>query len=146
MNKKAYPGIGVWKLVSYEARADDGTITYPVGKDGIGQIAYDAKGNMSAQVADAHRPNFTSGDRMICTPDEMEAALKGYTAYFGTYDVDESKGTVAHHVKSSLFPNWIGTDQVRYYEFAGNRMTLRTAPMLQGGKKVIGTLVWERIA
>lgn len=146
MPTQIYPGIGIWKLVSYEARIEDGTVTYPVGKDGIGQIAYDAKGNMSAQVANIHRPAFAANDRLKGTPAEIKAALEGYTAYFGTYDFDMSKKTVIHHVKSSLFPNWVGTDQVRYFEFAGNRMTLRTAPMHIGGKDVIGTLVWAKIS
>jgi hypothetical protein len=146
INKKAYPGIGLWKLVSYESRDEDGTVTYPAGKDGTGQIGYDAKGNMWAQVAEMHRPDFASGDSKKGTPTEIKAALEGYTAYFGTYEFDEGKKAVTHHVKSSLYPNWNGTDHVRYFEFAGNRMTLRTAPMRIGGHDVIGTLVWERIA
>ncbi len=35
----------------------------------------------------------------------------GYLAYAGSYTLDGM--TVTHHVEMSLFPNWIGTDQVR---------------------------------
>jgi len=145
VSTKNYPGIGLWKLVSYEARDEDGVITFPIGEDGIGQIAYDDKRNVSTQVANIHRHPFAAKDRLKGTPAEIKMALEGYTAYFGTYEFDMSTKTVIHHVKCSLFPNWIGTDQVRYFEFAGNRMTLRTAPMHIGGKDVIGTLVWEKI-
>ena len=146
MSTMNYPGIGIWKLVSYEARREDGSIIFPIGKDGIGQIVYDAKGNMSAQVANIHRPAFAADDRLKGTATEIKMALEGYTAYFGTYELDMATKTVIHHVKGSLFPNWVGTDQVRYFEFAGNRMTLRTAPMHIGGEDVIGTLIWEKIS
>jgi len=101
---------------------------------------------MLAQIADVHRPSFASENLRGSTPEEISAAYKGYVAYFGTYDIDESKGTVIHHVINSLLPNWTSIDQVRYYEFAGNRMTLRSAPMVFGGRKIVLTLVWEKIA
>jgi hypothetical protein len=146
MGEENFAGTGIWKLLSYESQVDDGSVTYPLGKDAVGQIMYDGKGNMSAQLADTHRPSFASGDVRRGTPEEINAAFKGYVAYFGTYDVDENKRTVVHHLKSSLLPNWVGIDLIRYYEFAGNRMTLRSAPMLLGGKKIVITLVWERIS
>jgi hypothetical protein len=44
------------------------------------------------------------------------------------------------------FPNWMkGVDHVRYYEFSGSRLILRTGQLLMGGKKVIGRLVWEQL-
>ncbi len=145
MREKNFAGIGVWKLLSYESQVDDGSVTYPFGKDAVGQIIYDTKGNISAQLADMHRPSFASDNLRLSTPGEINVAFKGYVAYFGAYDVDESKRTVIHHVKSSLFPNWVGIDLIRYYEFASNHMTLRTAPMFLGGRKFVLTLVWEKI-
>ena len=144
MEDRTFPGVGVWKLISDENLSEDGSVSYPIGKDGIGQIMYDAKGNMAAQVGNIHRPPFNVPDRLRGAPDEIKAAFEGYTAYFGTYTVDEKKGTVTHHVKSSLFPNWAGTDQVRYYEFSGNRLILKTEPMLVGGKKVTAVITWGR--
>ncbi len=146
MKNKEFPGIGVWRLVSDENVADDSTVTYPVGKDGTGQIMYDAKGNMAAQVGSIHRPSFAAPDRLRGTPEEIKTAFEGYTAYFGTYTFDEKRGTVTHHVKNSVFPNWNGSDQVRYCEFSGNRLILRTAPMLVGGKKVTAIITWERVS
>ena len=146
MGEENFAGTGIWKLLSYESQVDDGSVTYPLGKDAVGQIMYDAKGNMSAQLADTHRPSFASNDVRKGTPEEINTAFKSYVAYFGTYDVDENQRTVVHHLKSSLLPNWVGIDLIRYYEFAGNRMTLRSAPMLLGGKKIVITLVWERIS
>lgn len=143
MPSQKFPGIGMWKLISCENRANDGTVTRPYD---TGLIVYDAKGNMAAQVANAQRPRFTKNDQLLGTPSEIKTAFEGYVAYFGTYDFDMEKATVFHHVKTSMFPNFIGTDQIRYFELAGNRMILRTTPLNLGGKTIVGTLVWERIS
>jgi hypothetical protein len=48
-------------------------------------------------------------------------------------------------VEGSLFPNWIGHRNLRYYEFEGNRLTLKTLAFLMAEQEVTGVLVWERI-
>ncbi len=40
--------------------------------------------------------------------------------------------TVTHHVEVSLFPNWLGTAQLRYHKREGNMLTLRTPPIPSG--------------
>jgi len=77
MREKNFAGIGVWKLLSYESQVDDGSVTYPFGKDAVGQIIYDTKGNMSAQLADMHRPSFASDNLRLSTPGEINVAFKG---------------------------------------------------------------------
>ena len=142
MDRDLFPG--TWRLVSAEYRSDNGEIFYLLGRDAAGQLMYDGRGYMSAQLLDVDRPSFASDDWLGGTPEEIKAAFEGHRAYFGTYDVDEDQRTVTHHVVGSSFPNWIGRDNVRHYAFAGNRLTLRTSPMLMGGRKVAGALVWER--
>jgi hypothetical protein len=136
--------VGTWKLVTAEYRSDDDEVHHLLGTHPIGQLMYDERGYMSAQLLDADRPVFASNDWLKGTPEEVAAAFKGHRAYFGTFEVDEKAGTVTHHVLGSSFPNWIGTDNVRYYEFVGKRLILKTSPMLMGGRHVIGWLVWER--
>ncbi len=138
--------VGTWRLVSFESTGDDGITQYPYGRDAAGLIMYDARGNMSVQLANMHRPSFASSDQHRGTPEEIKAAFEGYNAYFGTYDVDEKKEIVTHHVKSSLFPNWSGGDNVRYYRFDANRLILSTPPIRFGGKSIVGRLIWERIS
>jgi hypothetical protein len=60
--------------------------------------------------------------------------------------VDEEKRTVTHHIEGCLLPNWVGVDQARFFEFADNRLTLRTPPLMIGGAEAVGYLVWERVA
>jgi len=68
-----------------------------------------------------------------------------YPTSRGTYKVLADR--VIHRVQCSLLPNWSGTDQERFFEFAdgGERLTLRTRPMLAGGVEQTLVAVWERV-
>ncbi len=48
--------------------------------------------------------------------------MEGFVAYAGRYSFRGDR--VIHHVELSLFPNWVGTDQQRWVELAGDRLTL----------------------
>jgi hypothetical protein len=143
MDKERFAG--AWKLVSNEYLSEDGVNTYPLGKEAIGLIMYDGKRSMSAQLMNAKRPQFVANDWLKGTPEEIKSAYQGIRCYFGTYDVDEEKKIVTHHVQGHSFPNGIGTDNVRYYELSGNNLILRTVPIMMNGRKVIGRLVWEKL-
>ncbi len=60
----------------------------------------------------------------------------GFTAYYGTYAVDETQHTVTHHREGAL--NLSVPDLVRNYEFTGDRLIL--TPLNSSNH-----LVWERI-
>jgi Lipocalin-like domain len=51
--------------------------------------------------------------------------LEGYTAYFGTYLVDEQSVTVTHRRAGNINPGDMG-DFVRKVEFRDNRLILRS--------------------
>jgi hypothetical protein len=50
---------------------------------------------------------------------------------------------VIHEVDLSLFPNWVGTSQVRAVALSGT-LTLSTRPFTVGGEVQTAHLVWER--
>jgi hypothetical protein len=104
---------------------------------------YDAEGNMSAFVSRAIVPRFESGDLRGATDSEIRAAFDGFFAYFGTYSFDLSAGIITHHVRSSSFPDWTGTEQVRYFNAEGARLALST-PISEGGRHLTAILLWER--
>jgi hypothetical protein len=137
---------GTWRLVSYEFRRADGKLTFPLGEDPSGMLIYDAEGNMAAQALQRNRSRFRADSVSGGSAEEIREAFEGYIAYFGTWEVDEQAGAVIHHVIGSWYPNFIGSDQVRYYEFQGNRLLLRTPPRESGKEKRTGLLVWERAA
>jgi hypothetical protein len=134
--------VGAWKLLVIEFRSD-GQVVYPVGRDGAGSCLYDPTGHMSLQIMRVDRPRFAVNDHQKGTPDEIAAAFQGYVAYGGTYVEDEAHGIVVHHVTHSLFPNWIGTDQVRFFKRAGDRLIVSAPTMAVGGHLMDAMLVWE---
>jgi hypothetical protein len=138
--------IGAWKLISAAFVAEDGTpAESPYGLEPQGLLIYDAQGSMSAQLAQKGRTPFAIADRMAGTADEIKAAFETYQAYYGRYKIDEREHVVTHTVVQSLLPNWIGTEQRRYYKFKDGKLVLRTPPLLIGGKRITGELMWEKI-
>jgi hypothetical protein len=129
---------GAWILASYEQRKADGTVSHPMGEAPVGRITYDAAGRMSAQLMRRDRPRFASNWRQEGAANEIKAAFDGYIGYYGPYTLNEKEKTVTHHVECCSFPNWVGTDQVRHYEFDGDRLILRAA----GPEKSESRLVW----
>lgn len=138
--------IGAWRLVSAEFRAEDGSVAEsPYGPEPQGLLMYDAQGSMAAQLAQKGRTPFAIADRMAGTAEEIKAAFETYQAYYGRYKIDEREHVVTHTVTQALLPNWIGTEQRRKYQFKDGKLILRTPPILIGGKRLTGELVWEKI-
>lgn len=116
--------VGSWRLLSCIERGSDGSILYPMGPDGIGQLIYDRAGRVSAQMMQQGQRRFADADLRHATDEEKAAAWGGYFGYFGIYTVDEAAQSVTRHVEGSSFPNLAGTDQVRYYRREGQRLIL----------------------
>lgn len=129
--------IGVWKLVSYESKRQNGDVIQVYGPNPVGRISYDKAGRMAATLMRPGRK--PPQDPRNATLEELRETQNGFVAYFGTFDVDESTQTVIHHVEAALNPAWPGTDLKRHFEFSGNRLTLTVAGATGGL-----TLIWQR--
>ena len=143
--RERIPIIGVWKLISFEIQKENGEVVYPFGKSAQGSLIYTDSGRFSAQVMRPDRPRFASGDQLRGTNEEIKANYEGFVSYYGPYEFDRKKGFVIHHVEGSLFPNWEGQRQKRFFELSRNRLKLSTPPTLWGGGEVVGVVLWERI-
>ena len=134
--------VGAWKLVAIEGQQVP-------KRDWAGLLMYDATGHMAAQVIALDRPKFASTDRRQGTQEEIKAAFDGYAAYFGPYEVNEAVGVVIHHVKGGIVPNEVGSDNIRYYEFSGDRLTLIPTNIVDGKltpkSSATARLIWERV-
>lgn len=135
---------GVWRLVSSEFRTASGTVIYPLGEDALGQAIFSESGYMSGQLMRQGRPAFASGDQASATPEELQAAFQGYVAYYGQCEVDVEQQTLTTHVEGSMFPNWVGGKQVRFYELSDTQLILKTPPIAFGDEEFTGVLTWER--
>jgi Lipocalin-like domain len=135
--------VGAWRLVSWENRAADGQVTYPMGTDALGALLYTADGRFSVTISRRDRAEFAAGDLLSGTTEEKTRAVEGFVAYAGRYTFHGDR--VIHHVELSLFPNWVGSDQERWVELAEDRLTLSASPLLLAGRQQIPRLVWERV-
>ena len=135
--------VGTWKLLSAIARNPNEDTVYPFGKNPFGRLMYDTNGNVSVFIMRKGRSKFFSGDPMGGTAEEIKEAFEGFLAYCGTYKIDQDKGTITHHIEGDKFPNWEGTDQLRFFRLSGNQLTLNTPPILAWGKEWVLCLIWE---
>ncbi len=133
--------VGTWRLKRWETRDAGGKVAYPLGPDAVGYLTYTPGGHVFVAIMRAGRPPFAGDDLLGGTPEERAAAAAGYVAYGGRYEVRD--GAVIHHVELSLFPNWVGADQLRFAEVAEDELTITTRPLRIGGETV-NRLVWER--
>jgi hypothetical protein len=137
--------VGAWKLISFEVRREDGDVIRPFGEDAQGSAIFTESGRFSAQAMRPDRPRFVSGDQLKGTADEIKANYEGFISYYGSYEFDAESGAIMLHVEGSLFPNWEGGVQERFFELTGNRLKLSTPPIQWGGGEIVAVLVWERI-
>lgn len=135
---------GTWQLVSYSVRAEDGSVSYPLGHDVHGYLMYTGDGHVSVNVMTSDRPEYASGDVHAGTLEEMATAAAGALAYAGTFSTDDSTNTIEHHVTVSLFPNWIGVTQQRQCHLDGDQLVLSSVPVLSGGVSAAPRIEWRR--
>jgi hypothetical protein len=135
--------VGAWQLLSWENRAADGQVTYPMGTDALGSLLYTASGRFSVTISRRGRAGFAAGDLLGGTTEEQARAVEGFVAYAGRYSFHGDR--VVHHVELSLFPNWVGSDQQRWVELNGDRLTLSARPLLLASQLQVPRLVWERV-
>lgn len=131
----AHRFVGTWRLASFQG--DSITRSLGASSNRSGVIYYDATGHMAVQIQqDRSRPSWPQSQ--LPTSQQAIDAVSTYTAYYGTYSVDEKARTVTHHREGAL--NLDLVDYVRRFEFDGNdRLTL--TPVDRPGLR----LVWERL-
>jgi hypothetical protein len=135
--------VGAWRLLSLEARTSTGDVSYPYGKHAVGYLLYSCEDYMSVSVMQARRANFASPDALQARADEKLAAFDTYSSYSGRYEVRGQK--VIHHVEISLFPNWSGKGQERFFAFSADCLTLTAPPMRIGGVEQNLVAIWQRL-
>jgi hypothetical protein len=125
--------VGLWRLVAMTA---GGQVNPERGEHATGMVLYDAAGYMTVQIMPDRPRKPWSGAQP--TPEEALDTVIGYSAYFGTYRVDEQARTVTHIRQGGIQPGPL-PDLVRRVEFIGDsRLILR--PVTTSSE-----LVWERI-
>ncbi|MEO5885333.1 MAG: lipocalin-like domain-containing protein [Candidatus Limnocylindrales bacterium] len=145
MSRSPDPGfVGAWRLRTWVALADDGSEATAMGEAPHGLLVYSADGTMLTAIGPADRGRFGSNDVAGGTDEERILAFDTFFAYGGSYSIEGD--AVTHRVETSLFPNWVGTEQRRRWELSpdGSILTLSSPPLGYGGASRIQRLTWER--
>ena len=135
--------VGTWRVTSFSnLTLETNEVARPFGENPIGYIQYSPGGHMIVflSVGNPKKPA-----RFPYTDEERAEIHKGiFGAYAGRYTVDGNKLT--HHIEASWRPDWIGENQIRYIEIVGNKLTIKTEPLIssQTGKQVVSILTFER--
>jgi hypothetical protein len=118
---------GRWKLTAAEDLRADGSIArYPWGRHPIGSIVVSG-GWCYLQIMSSDVPSFSAGDLPL--GEQMKAALRNtYIAYSGPCTVDESEGSLTLKVEAAWRPDYVGTEQKRFFRFENGKMLFGPAP------------------
>ena len=129
---------GSWKLTSWTIQIIGGDVTEPFGRNPKGRALITPDGYAAFVIAAANRkPAANDG--------ESAALLKTLMVYTGPFTIEDDKFTTK--VDISWNELLTGQDQVRFFKLQGDKLTIRTAEQASAvypGKKVVGTLSWER--
>ena len=130
--------VGSWKLSSWIIQIIGGEATEPLGPNPKGRALITPDGYAAFIIVAANRKPATNND-------ESAALLKSLMTYTGKFVIDGEKFTTK--VDISWNELLTGQDQVRFFKVEGDTLTIRTAEQVSAvypGKKVVGTLTWER--
>jgi hypothetical protein len=131
---------GRWKLVAAEDLRADGTVArYPWGRQPVGSIVV-AGGACFVQIMSTDVPGPKNSDEMRAT------LLSSYIAYEGPCAIDESAGMVTLKVEAAWRPDYVGTEQKRFFRFDGGKLFFGPAPnSIRGSEPLSRRLTLERV-
>ncbi|WP_336335154.1 lipocalin-like domain-containing protein [Pseudomonas putida] len=138
--------MGTWEMEDFKIVEGDMLVDPPLGATETlgGYLIYSADGHMVAFLSQKDIPRFADESLDGGTSEERARAHQGIITYVGTFDVDEVKSTVTHHVKYASVPNMMGRDLTRICVWQGERLKLDTPPMVFGGKMKSSYILWRR--
>jgi hypothetical protein len=135
---------GTWRLVSYKRTlVETGETTDVFGKSPKGSITFGRDGRVIALMTSDKRPNVPDAAKMT---DKQRAELyQTMIAWAGTFTFDAK--TIKIRVDVSWNESWNGTEQMRFVNFEGKRMVIKTEPASGAldGKLRTSVFVWEKV-
>ena len=138
--------VGRWRLVAAEDLRADGTVArYPWGRHPVGSIVVEG-GSCYLQIMSSDTPSFSSGDKTV--GEQMKSALLStYIAYSGPCVIDDLAGTVTLKVEAAWRPDYVGTEQKRFFRFDQGKLLFGPAPnsMKLGDEMLTRRLTLERV-
>jgi lipocalin-like protein len=137
--------VGRWRLIAAEdVRADGSVARRPWGAHPAGSIVVES-GACYLQIMSTDTPSFPAGP---AARDEMKAALlRSYIAYSGPCTIDDTEHSVTLKVDAAWRPDFVGTEQKRFFRFEHGKLIFGPAPnsIKTGGETLSRRLTLERV-
>ena len=139
--------IGTWELVSRIDRtaAGERRVEPSLGEDPVALLYYDRAGHFAAQFMKRDRSTATAAEPSPAAAPNNSRARDGYDAYFGTYSVDDERGTVTQRLAGALSTENVGQVLTRAMTVSGDTLTIALDTAAADGAAVTRTLVWTRV-
>jgi hypothetical protein len=128
-----------------DLRADGTVARLPWGEHPVGSIVVE-RGACYVQIMSSDTPSFSSGAQPPA--EQMKATLiSSYIAYSGPCVVDEKAGSVTLKVDGAWRPDYVGTEQKRFFRFENGKLLFGPAPnsIRSGGDTLTRRLTLERV-
>jgi lipocalin-like protein len=135
--------VGTFRLIAVEHVDGHGEVGEPFGPEPVGYMTYTAEGYMFVVMSRADRALFAAGDILGGTIEERAAAFGGASAFVGRYRTEGN--VVTYDLVAATYPNWVGTTQVRTFEFDVDRLVLTTPMLLMDGVQRSATVTLQRL-
>jgi hypothetical protein len=136
---------GRWRLLTAEDIRTDGSVArLPWGSHPVGSIVVTG-GACYVQIMSSDTPAFDAATSPA--GDQMKAALLStYIAYSGPCTIDEAAGSVVLKVDAAWRPDYVGTEQKRFFRFDNGKLIFGPAPnsMRVGADTLSRRLTLER--
>jgi len=126
---------GRWRLTAAEDLRADGTVArLPWGAHPVGSIVVE-RGACYVQIMSGDTPAFPSG--AAAASEQMKAMLlSSYIAYSGPCTIDAAESSVTLKVDAAWRPDYVGTEQKRFFRFDNGKLLFGPAPSsIRGGSE-----------
>jgi hypothetical protein len=111
--------LGIWKIVSWDLESQATGAKEPTfGEHPMGYIIFTPEGRMVSIIT-------AQGRQAPKTDQDRAELLKSMIAYTGMYRLEGDKYITK--VDVSVNPVWVGTEQVSFFRFDGDRLQITTA-------------------
>ena len=134
--------IGTWQLIAADKIMPDGKRVADYGSAPHGIAIFTTDGHYVVEIFGTERTRFASGDGTKGTPEEYKSALLGLSCHFGTYNMDNNKGTITFHIDRASNPNIDQTAQERPFMLQGDTLSWRVPARSDG---TVPVSVFKRI-
>jgi hypothetical protein len=126
------PLVGTWRLTAADLILPDGKQVSDYGASPHGIAIFTTDGHYTVQIFRGDRVKFASGDRSKGTPEEYKGAVLSNSCHFGTYVLDNAKGTITFNIECGSFSNWDNTVQVRSFSLNADTLSWKVPPRPDG--------------